>query len=297
MHEALRELAAGASVEVASRQIIGDGALGSLPAAAMQVYVPFLPKSDFPETIAACRELVVRGYEAVPHVPARAVASREQLRDTLAALRDAGVGALMLIAGDRVHPAGPFRDTIGILESGMLEAQGFYRLGVAGHPEGHRAADVVQLDHALRFKIEYARATGTRMWIVSQFAFGSAQIIAWLERLRGKGFDLPVRVGVAGPASLKTLFSYASYCGVEASARVLARRPGAARLLARWTPDGLVRDLARYRITHPDSLLEGIHLYTFGGVSRTSQWLRELGPKAATHEAATHEDIRSSGAA
>lgn len=290
--QALGELASEASIEVASRQILSGTALSSLLPAGASVYVPFLPKAEFSETISACRELVRQGFKAVPHLPARAVESREQLRETLAALRGAGVEALLLIAGDRMTPAGPFRDTLAVLESGIIEAHGFRRLAVAGHPAGHPAADVVQLDHALREKIEYARTTGTTMWIVSQFAFGSAQIIAWLERLRGKEFELPVRVGVPGPASLKTLISYAGYCGVEASARLLARRPGAARLLARWTPDGLVSDLAQYRLTHPGSLLQGIHLYTFGGAAETGRWLRELRPGSGAGE-----HIRNSGAA
>ncbi len=283
--EGVGELAAGASIEVAPRQILGEETvLTALLPVATQVYVPFLPKSDFGETIRACRALVCEGFDPVPHIAARGVESREQLRDWLAELQDIGVDALMLIAGDRGAPAGPFADTLAIFESGMLESHGFHRIGVAGHPEGHPAADAVALDHALRIKLEYARANATDMWLVSQFAFGSAQVIAWLERLRSNGLEVPVRVGVPGPASLKTLFAYAAYCGVEASARVIARRPGAARLLARWTPDGLVQDLGYYRLNHPGSLLAGIHLFSFGGLAQTAHWLAGLGPADSSCE-------------
>lgn len=292
MLDAVWNLAAGASIEVAPRQILDEAQLSSMLPPGTQVYVPFLPKTDFGLTVKACGALIAEGCDPVPHIAARRVKSRAQLDDWLAALRGVGVDALMLIAGDRDLPAGPFRDTLGIFESGLLEAHGIRRIGVAGHPEGHPVADVVAVDRALEFKLEYANANGTKMWIVSQFVFGSAQVIAWLERMRGKGFEIPVRVGVPGPAGLKTLFAYAAYCGVEASARVLTRRPGAARLLARWTPDGLVRDLGHYWLGHPGSLLDGIHIYSFGGLVQTSKWLAGL-----RQFSDTAEPIRTHGVA
>lgn len=281
----LRDLAGDASVEVAPRQILAQAPMDSFLPAGTRVYVPFLPKAEWAATVDACRALLAQGFEAVPHLPARAVVSRGQLDEHLAALREVGVDALLLIAGDQAEPSGPFRDTLEILDTGMLESNGIKRLGVAGHPEGHRVADVAALDHALKLKLEYARTTASSMWIVSQFAFDSGRVIAWLERLRSKGFQVPVHVGVPGPASLKTLVAYAAYCGVEASARVLVRRPGAARLLARWTPDGLVQDLAHYRLTHPDSQLRGIHLFSFGGIEQSAQWLRDLRAPSMAPEA------------
>jgi len=282
--EALFELAGEASVEVAPRQVLAESHLSSLLPAGTRVYVPFGPKADWTETVEACRVLAAQGFEAVPHLPARAVPSRGQLGEHLAALREVGVEALLLIAGDQDTPSGPFGDTLEILDSGMLETHGIHRFGVAGHPEGHRVASAEKIDHALRLKLQYAQMTASSMWIVSQFAFDSARIIAWLERLRNAGHLVPVHVGIPAPASLKTLVAYAAYCGVEASARLLVRRPGAARLLARWTPDGLVRDLAHHRLRHPESLLRGIHLFCFGGIEQSARWLRDLRSPSADAE-------------
>lgn len=288
--EVLRDLAGEASVEVAPRQILAASPLGSFLPAGTRVYVPFLPRAEWAATVDACEALIAQGFDAVPHLPARTVVSHGQLDEHLAALRAVGVDALLLIAGDQDEPSGPFRDTLEILDTGMLESHGIHRFGVAGHPEGHRVAEVAQLDHALKLKLEYARMTASSMWIVSQFAFDSSRVIAWLERLRSMGFQVPVHVGVPGPASLKTLVAYAAYCGVEASARVLVRRPGAARLLARWTPDGLVQDLANYRLTHPETLLRGIHLFSFGGLEQSAQWLGDLRTPSAAAQA-----VRTSG--
>lgn len=292
LQEAVRDLAARASVEVTPRQVKAETSLASMLDPGTRVYVPFLPKADYLETVVACRELVSQGFQAVPHLPARSVADDGQLRDWLTALRAIGVDSVLLIAGDRKTTAGPYADTLGILETGLLADYGFYRLGIAGHPEGHPVAEQVELDRSLDAKLEYARVTGTDMWMVSQFAFGSAKICSWLERLHGRGCRLPVHVGIPGPTSLGTLIGYAAQCGVDASTRVLARHPGAARLLGRWTPDGLVWDLAHYQLMHPGSLLKRIHVFSFGGVGQTAQWLRELRPQSPGLEG-----IRTSGAA
>lgn len=272
----LRWLASRASVEIAPGEVGGDLPLASLYPAGTRVYVPFLPKADYRETVAACATLVACGLVPVPHLPARSVSGSGQLDDWLGSLRGVGVDSLLLVAGDRDRPAGPFDDTLGLLDTGALKDHGFYRIGVAGHPEGHPVADKATLWDALRYKQEYARATGTCMWLVSQFAFDHVRIIRWLEELRHQGTELPVHIGLAGPSSLKSVLFYAARCGVDSSARLLVRRPSAARLLGRWSPAGLVTELARYRQANPRSLLQGIHVFSFGGVSQTSQWLDAL---------------------
>ena len=79
------------------------------------------------------------------------------------------------------------------------------------------------------------------------------------------GIQRPKRVGTA-----------LDQCGVDAAARALIRRPSAARLLGRWTPDGLAQDLAYHRTLEPDTPFRGIHLFPFGGVVRSARWLRDL---------------------
>ena len=212
----------------------------------------------------------------VPHVPARAVGSAAQLRDWLADLAEIGVDTLLLIAGDLKTASGPYENTLAILDSGLLLDHGFRRLGIAGYPEGHPSADRRDLDRALAAKIDYADSTGTEMWMVTQFVFSSDPAIAWLRRMREIGCALPAHIGMPGPAKLKALIAYAAQCGVDAAARALIRRPSAARLLGRWTPNGLAQDLAYHRTLEPDTPFRGIHLFPFGGVVRSARWLRDL---------------------
>lgn len=274
IRQAVRDLKADASIEVTPGRVTDGPGLAALLPAGTSVYLPFLPGARFRDTVRACRRLLADGFVPVPHVAPRAAKSRNQMREWLAGLEDAGVRQLMLIAGDRKRAAGPFSSTLDLLDSGLLIDHGLRRLGVAGHPEGHPVLTEAGLDDALAMKREYAAETGSELWIVTQFVFSSAPTLDWLRRLHDEEGCPPVYVGIPGPAKLRTLIAYAAHCGVSASARVLKKRPGAARLLTCWTPDGLLQDFAYHRAT--DALFAGIHLYPFGGIARCRQWLEAL---------------------
>ncbi len=126
----------------------------------------------------------------------------------------------------------------------------------------------------MTIKREYATATGTRMWVVTQFAFEADTFILWLQRMSDVVDPLPVYFGIAGPTRLRMLIAYAARCGVGVSARVMRRSPESKRLLRAWTPDGLVSAMARHRADNPTSLFQGIHIFPFGGLQRSSEWLR-----------------------
>lgn len=274
----VRELLADFSIEATPKQVASmDGGFDALMPAGSTVYVPFLPGADFAETIEAARRLAASGMRPVPHLAARAVPGREALDRWLARLAEAGADSLLLIAGDLAKPAGPFSDTMQILDTGLLQRHGFRAVGVAGHPEGHPAADDAALAGALAYKQVYARETGTDMWLVTQFAFEVAPVTAWLDGLRDAGIALPVRVGLPGPAKLRTLISFALSCGVATSARALMKRPDiAGKLLGRWHPEELVTGLAGYRRDNPDGPLAGIHVFPFGGVKQSIDWFGAL---------------------
>ena len=273
-HELERELVREASVELTPRQVAAVDDLSAHLPLGTRVYMPSIPGSAWRETVAACERLHRDGMVAVPHLGARSIANHAELASRLNGLAATRVSELMLIAGDRKRPAGMFRDTLDILDSGALVEHGLVRVGIAGYPEGHPVADPAALARSLSRKLEYAAATGTEMWMVSQFSFDPRKVVSWLDAIRRTSERLPVRVGMAGPARLKTVLAFAARCGVRASARALARRPSALRLLNNWTPDSMLQALARHRMESPDSTLSGIHLFTFGGLPQTSRWLR-----------------------
>lgn len=271
----LRALVRSASIEAAPRQILASENLPELLPPGTCVYVPFLPKGQFSDTLKACLRLLDLGLQPIPHVPARMVESREQLRDWLAQLDESGIDRLLLIAGDSNAAAGPFPDTLAVLESGLLAQFRFHGIGVAAHPDGHPMADRATLIQALGIKREYARTTATRLWVVTQFTFDAEVVTDWLQSLGNVLEEVPVYIGMAGPTRMKTLLAYAAQCGVGASARSMLRRPGNARLLRAWTPDGMLQALVSYCLDNPETLLRGIHLFPFGGLRQSAQWIQQ----------------------
>src|SRR5262249_32940439 len=143
------------------------------------------------------------GLEPVPHLAARTIASPGALDDLVSALAsDAGVKRLLVIAGDRDTPAGPYRSALEVIETGLLPSRGVTEIGIAGYPDGHPRITAEALDRALAAKIEAAEQTGLGVNVVTQFAFAAAPILAFVRRLRNLGIDHPVRIGLAGPTSL-----------------------------------------------------------------------------------------------
>ena len=134
---------------------------------------------------------------------------------------------MLLVAGDQTPPAGEFASTLEILESGALAAAGITSIGVAGHPQGNPNIPTAALWDALARKQAYAGAAGARVHIVSQFGFDPAALVAWDRELTARGIGLPVHVGVAGPASLKSLAKFAMMCGIGASLGALLSNPTA----------------------------------------------------------------------
>ena len=273
---ALCNLVRNASVEIlAGRVPSPERLVGHLPRGT-SVYVPFPPKARWPDTTAVCKRVVEAGMKPVPHLPARSVRSAGELDEWLSALVEAGVDSLMLVAGDRPTPAGPYPDTPTLLDSGLVADHGLRRLGVTAYPEGHPLVGQADLEEALRRKTEYARATGSELWIVTQFVFSPSPVLAWLARTTEAGRTLPVRIGLPGPVALTTLIGYALRSGVVASARALKRKPGIARLAGRWSPTPIAMALARHLAARENTAAIDIHLFTFGGLTDTVEWLSSL---------------------
>ena len=66
---------------------------------------------------------------------------------------------------------------------------------------------------------EFARKEGLDLYIETQFCFEAAPVVAWERRIRASGNDLPIRVGIPGPATIKTLLRFAQISGIGPSMR------------------------------------------------------------------------------
>jgi len=272
---AIIRLARGASIETSTRNIADVAGYAQLLAPGTDVHVTFLPGTPYHHVLSTATRLRQVGLNPVPHLAARRFASAAAVADFAARLRDeAGVGRVLLIAGDSESAAGPFDSSLQVLETGVFEACGIRSIGIAGYPEGHGRIPQRVLDDALERKIRYAGANGIELFIVSQFCFDAQLVLDWAARLRERGVTLPIRVGVAGPASVRRLLAYAVRCGIGASMKALGSRPvSLTRLVAHHGPEQLAHAIAPRAA---ELGIAGLHLFAFGNFDDSAHWITDV---------------------
>jgi len=267
------ELVAGCSIEISPRDDFAGEKLRELLDPGTTVFVNHPGSVTHHDIVAACARLRRAGFNPVPHIAVRRLASFTQANDFLQrAAAEAEVKAAMIIGGDPDHPVGPFPDAYDLLASGLVEHHGLHSVAFAGYPEGHPRIASRALDEALPAKVTLARRQGLGVSLVTQFGFDAAPILRWIASLRTQDIVCPVRVGIAGPATVATLAKFAVRCGIGASLRALARGHTAfARILAEAGPDALIGALVADE--DPRSPIDSLHVFTFGGIRRTAEWI------------------------
>ncbi len=236
------------------------------------VYITALPGIGQDAVVAAAIRLRQAGLNPVPHLAARSYARADALDALLRRLTgEAGVSDLLVIGGDIDRAAGPFTSSLDLLESGALERHGIRRVGIAGYPEAHPRIPAEALEAALAAKIAYAKAAGIAVRVVTQFCFAPEPIRHWLKGFSARFPDIPVHVGVAGPARVSTLLKYSIACGIGSSLRALQRNRGLGKLLVEADPAALLHALAP-----SEQSISQFHFFPFGGIHRTAQWVRDL---------------------
>lgn len=240
------------------------------------IYLTDLPNRPSDKLVQIATGVFLRGLKPVPHIAARNVSSEKVLGELLARLSStAGVKKIMLIGGDRERSAGPFENAIEVIESGVLEGSGIQEVGLAAYPEGHPNISEDVLRASLRDKLDAAERAGLNAHIVTQFSFDAWPVVTWLHALRASGIRHPVRIGMAGPASIPSLIKFAQRCGVRASAKGFARHASSiGKLLTRATPAEIVQDLAE-AATHENLGEIAAHFYSFGGLAQAAKWVRD----------------------
>jgi len=229
------------------------------------------------DAVAPAARLRDAGLLPVPHVGARHLENAAQLRQFAARLADeAGVDRVLIIGGERAKPTGPYESSLAVMQTEILQKAGITRVAVAGFPEGNPNISEALLDEALKAKVKFAHQAGLQLSVVTQFCFKADPILRWLKRIRDRGLDIPVRVGLAGPAALVTLVRYAVKCGIGNSMHVLTEHPSFAKLLTEKGPEPIIRELAASLSgdngAKPSSI-SGLHFYVFGGFNKTVDWI------------------------
>jgi methylenetetrahydrofolate reductase (NADPH) len=235
------------------------------------VTVTASPTKGIERTLAVAERLAAQGRQVVPHLAARLIADEVHLKDVLQRLAGGGMTDALVIAGDAKQPAGSFAGALDLLTAMAGLGHQLAEVGIAGYPERHPLIDDDVTIQAMWDKRHFAT------YIVSQICFNPKVTAAWVRRVRKRGVELPVHLGVPGPVPVTRLLGIASSIGVGESARFLRKH-------ANWLPhllgsggyrpgrlvDGLAGTLA-----DPACRVTGVHFYTFNEVARTEQWRQE----------------------
>ncbi|QCO58006.1 methylenetetrahydrofolate reductase (plasmid) [Pseudorhodobacter turbinis] len=250
-----------------------------------RVYIAHIEGTPIADMVATAKRLRQEGFDVMPHFPARIIPDRATLADWIAQYQgEADVKQALLLAGGVSTPTGDFDNSMQLLESGLFD--GFERLHFAGHPEGNRDIDRDGGDRvvmeALKWKQAYANRADAKMALATQFCFEAGPVIKWADRLADEGIDLPIHIGVAGPAKLQTLIKFAIACGVGPSLKVLQKRAmNVTKLLLPYAPTEFVTDLAAHKARHPDFGIQSVHFFPLGGIKTNAAWATEHGGRAA----------------
>jgi methylenetetrahydrofolate reductase (NADPH) len=238
------------------------------------VNVTFLPGSDPLDTIAISKRLADEGMNAVPHIAARSLQDRAQLDDLLKRMTaEANVREVLVIGGGVDKPVGEFDSTMQVLNTGLIQKYGITTIGVSGHPEGSPDISDDQLAEAIAQKNELARKEGLSLYMETQFCFDADAVLAWERGIRKAGSLLPIRIGIPGPATIKTLFRFAQISGIGPSMRFIAKQArNVAKLMTVQSPHELLAGLSAGMAADEDCLLQHFHYYPFGGFAKTASY-------------------------
>lgn len=269
----------GYSLEMTAKDRPALDEAAGLIAADTPIAVTFLPGEEMDERIAAAVRIRELGFEPMPHLSARRIFSEDELATMMQRLvSEAGAKRVFLVAGDPPEAAGPYSDTLQMIETGIFEANGVTAVGIAGHPEGHPNVSAPELWDWMERKIAAIQARDMAPLVVTQFGFDPDAFLGWLVEMRKRGIDAPVRIGMPGPAGIKRLLRYAKFCGVGASASVLKKYGiSLTNLIGTAGPDRLV-DALRNGMG-PEHGRVRLHFYPFGGLKPTVEWINQYAAK------------------
>lgn len=277
----------GYSIEVMPRTAAKVENFRDLLPEGTRVYIAHIEGTPIEEMVATAKRLNAEGYPVMPHFPARIIQDQAMLADWIARYQgEADVNQALLLAGGVDTPHGAFHSSMQLLETGLFDKAGFGNLHVAGHPEGNKDIDTdgstKNVDEALQWKQKFSDRTDAKMALATQFAFEAKPIIAWADSLKEAGIDIPIHIGIAGPAKLQTLIKFAIACGVGPSLKVLQKRAmDVTKLLLPYEPTDVLSELAAHKAAHPDFNITNVHFFPLGGIKTNANWAIDNGGASA----------------
>ena len=241
-----------------------------------RIFIAYIEGTNKEDIINTAKLIAQDGNIPVPHIPARQIKDKSELKNFLDVLKvEANVCEVLLIAGSNKKPYGEFESSIQLIETGYFN-EGLKTIYFAGHPEGNVDIEEshISLDASLKFKQDFANTTKTDVVLLTQFCFDSNQIILWANKLREDGIHLPIEIGVAGPAKITSLIKYSIDCGVGPSLKILENNfSNITELATTYSPVDFLNDLIKKINANKDTNIQNIHFYPFGGIKELIKYI------------------------
>jgi len=268
--QTLHRLLTQARYEVLPTASTEDKVLASVPLD-LSVTVTASGAKGLEATLALAESLSRQGYAAVPHLAARMIHDRTEVEEIRARLGEAGITRVFVPGGD-VDPVGDYPDAFSLLEDLSTLDRPFAHVGIAGYPETHPKITDDLTVQSMWDKRRHATH------IVSNLTFDARAVRTWVERMRARGITMPLLLGMPGPIDRAKLLTMATKIGVGESTRFLSKHKGTFMRLAApggFTGESFLRECATVA-ARPESLIEGLHVFTFNQVAETEAWRQEL---------------------
>jgi methylenetetrahydrofolate reductase (NADPH) len=244
-----------------------------------RVYIAHIEGTPIEDMVKTAVRLSKDGFEVMPHFPARIIQNKSVLADWISRYQnEANVSQALILAGGIPKPIGDFDSSMQLLETGLFDKTGFTRIHFAGHPEGNKDIEENRGDYsvesALKWKQAYSDRTDVKVGLATQFLFEAKPIIDWARKLSTAGIDIPIHIGIAGPAKLQTLIKFAIECGVGASLGVLQKRArDLTKLLLPYEPTEILNSLVDELEKDRNLNIEQIHFFPLGGIKTNATWI------------------------
>ena len=280
-NEAIKKFLDGFSVEVTPKAASKIENFEDYIPSGTLVYIAHIEGTPIEEMVETAKKVNDQGFCAMPHFPARIIKDKNVLEDWISRYKnEANVSNALLIAGGANKPYGEYDSSIQLIESELFDKADFNNLHIAGHPEGSMDIDpdgsTTNVDQALSWKNEFSKRTDANMAITTQFSFDASSVISWANNIKEAGIDIPVHIGIAGPAKLQTLLRYSIECGVGASIKIIQKRAkDLTKLLLPYKPTNIITELATYKSNNPSFNIEKVHFFPLGGIKQVSDFVKE----------------------
>lgn len=269
-NQALQRLLTHARYEVLPTATTEEKVLAHVPLD-VPVTVTASTSKGLEATLLLSEAFAKHGYVVIPHLAARMIHDRHELEEISDRLGAAGITGIFVPGGD-ADPVGDYADAFSLLEDLAQLEKPFQHIGITGYPETHPKITDDLTVQAMWDKRRHATH------VVSNLTFDAGAIKAWVGRMRARGITMPLLLGMPGPIDRAKLLTMATKIGVGESSRFLVKHKNTLARLA--APGGFTGEKFLMQCANvaakPESLIEGLHIFTFNQIAETEAWRQEL---------------------